>query len=218
MKHCFNVHPTSITLRSSNVKTTSKQCFVLVGSQIVLRAHYSVTTKCYGLIQLVFKIFNNFLWVCGLVVLDVGCEFSDRGSTPGECQRSRDVDLGQVILTIVSVASSQISNTLLRSSPSTQYIQNNTIVHKYLNENKYHPFLSFRQIIDYTRELDDTRPITFVTHMSPYDDKAVCFYVSSLYALLIINLHAAYSRRQAMVLCLLICLRSTLPGMVNTGN
>ena len=28
--------------------------------------------------------------------LNMECEFRDRGSNPSECQRSRDVDLGQV--------------------------------------------------------------------------------------------------------------------------
>ena len=45
-------------------------------------------------------------WVRGVVVLDVGYEFWDRGSIPSECQTPRDVDLGQVIFTIASVASS----------------------------------------------------------------------------------------------------------------
>ena len=38
------------------------------------------------------------LWVRGTMVLDMGCEFRGRGSIPSECQRSRDVDLGQVNL------------------------------------------------------------------------------------------------------------------------
>ena len=33
--------------------------------------------------------------------------------------------------------------------------------------------LLFRRVIEYTRELDDTRPVTFVGNQSPYDDKAV---------------------------------------------
>ena len=32
----------------------------------------------------------------------------------------------------------------------------------------------FRAVIQYTRELDSTRPVTFVGNQSPYDDKAVC--------------------------------------------
>ena len=32
---------------------------------------------------------------------------------------------------------------------------------------------SFRAVIQYTRELDSTRPVTFVGNQSPYDDKAV---------------------------------------------
>ena len=40
------------------------------------------------------------------MVLDVGCELHDRGSTPSECQILRDIDFGQVKFTIASVASS----------------------------------------------------------------------------------------------------------------
>ena len=39
-------------------------------------------------------------------------------SIPSECQRSRDIDLGQVNFAIASVTSFYISNTLLRRSPS----------------------------------------------------------------------------------------------------
>ena len=46
------------------------------------------------------------LWVRGVMVLDVGCEFHDWGSVPRECQIPRNVDLGQVNFTITSVASS----------------------------------------------------------------------------------------------------------------
>ena len=46
------------------------------------------------------------LWVRGVMVLDVGCEFHDRGSIPSECQTLRDVDHGQVNFTIALVASS----------------------------------------------------------------------------------------------------------------
>ena len=42
----------------------------------------------------------------GLEVLDVGCEFWDQSSIPSECQRSHDVDLGQVNFIIASVATS----------------------------------------------------------------------------------------------------------------
>ena len=45
-------------------------------------------------------------WVRGLMALDVGCEFRDRGSIPSESQIPRDVDLGKVNFTIASVASS----------------------------------------------------------------------------------------------------------------
>ena len=42
----------------------------------------------------------NLLWVRGIIVLDVGYEFRDQGSIPGECHLSRDVDLEQVNFTI----------------------------------------------------------------------------------------------------------------------
>ena len=43
------------------------------------------------------KLFDNRqVWVRGIMVLDVGCEFRDRGSIPSECQIPRDVDLGQL--------------------------------------------------------------------------------------------------------------------------
>ena len=45
------------------------------------------------------------MWVCGVMVLDVRCEFRDRGSIPSEFQIPRDVDLGQVNFAIASVAS-----------------------------------------------------------------------------------------------------------------
>ena len=34
-------------------------------------------------------------WVCGLMAINVGCEFHDRGSIPNVCQIA-DADLGQV--------------------------------------------------------------------------------------------------------------------------
>ena len=49
---------------------------------------------------------SSSLWVRGVMVLDVGCEFRNRGSIPSECQIPRDVDLGQVNFTIALVASS----------------------------------------------------------------------------------------------------------------
>ena len=70
------------------------------------------------------------------MVLDVGFEFRDRGSIPSECQTPRDVDIGQVNFTIASVVSSQISNALLRRSPSLSIYKITHIVHEILNENK----------------------------------------------------------------------------------
>ena len=66
------------------------------------------------------------------MVLDLGCKFRDRGSIQGECQIPRDVDLEQVNFAIATVASSKISNTLLRRSPSTSIHIIKPIVQKYL--------------------------------------------------------------------------------------
>ena len=50
------------------------------------------------------ELFNIVMkWIRGIMVLDVGCEFRDQSSIPSECQIPRDVDLGQVNFTIVSV-------------------------------------------------------------------------------------------------------------------
>ena len=49
---------------------------------------------------------EDFTWVRGVMILDVGWEFRDQGSIPRECQIPSDADLGQVNFTIASVASS----------------------------------------------------------------------------------------------------------------
>ena len=41
-------------------------------------------------------------WVRGIMVLDVGCDFHDRGSIPSECQIPRGVDLREVNFTIAT--------------------------------------------------------------------------------------------------------------------
>ena len=57
-------------------------------------------------------------WVLGLMELDVGWEFRDRGSIPSECQRHNS-NLGLVNFTdIASVASYWMNNALLTGSPS----------------------------------------------------------------------------------------------------
>ena len=52
------------------------------------------------------KHYYHYFWVRGVMELNVGCEFRDQGSIPSEYLIPRDVDLWQVNLTIVSVASS----------------------------------------------------------------------------------------------------------------
>ena len=71
-----------------------------------------------------------------IMVLHEGFEIHDRGSIPKLC----DVDLGQINFTIASV----VSIMLLRRSPSLVHTKPHRYTIKYLNENKYHIFLSNR--------------------------------------------------------------------------
>ena len=83
--------------------------------RIKIRRWFSVCR--WSLIQLLFYyIYTHKVGDCGKMVLDLRCKFRDRASIPSECQIPCNVD--KVNFTIASVASSKISNTLLRWSPS----------------------------------------------------------------------------------------------------
>ena len=70
-----------LEIRERKSKPSCKGNTGLKPRVLMIKVHYNST---------------RYVWVRGVMVLDVGCEFRDRGSIPSEYLIPRNTDLGQV--------------------------------------------------------------------------------------------------------------------------